>query len=83
VDLNGPSSQRKFFSKYLIIKTFEIRIERRIALRKELLEKEAYEASVIEIVRFDRIDVITTSGGTEDTGTSGPVIDESNWDTWT
>ena len=51
-------------------------------MRKEILEKEAYETSVIEIIRFDRTDIITTSGA-EDTGTSGPVIDESNWDTWT
>ena len=52
-------------------------------MRKELLEtKEAYERAVLELINIDRLDVIVTSGVGE-TGSDGPVMDESNWDTWT
>ena len=52
-------------------------------MRKELLEtKEAYERAVLELVKFDRSDIIVTSG-VGDAGSDGPVMDESNWDTWT
>ena len=49
-------------------------------MKNKILEKEAYRAAVLELVRFDGTDIITTSGA-EGTGSDNPP-NEDDWDTW-